>query len=576
MSQQLQVSIGQYSEAGVKADNQDFNGATVPREPLLTTKGIAIALADGISTSAVSHIASQTAIKGFLEDYYCTSEALSVAKSARKVLLAANAWLHSQTRQSQYSHDRDKGYVCTFSGLILKSNTAHLFHVGDSRIYRLQGDSLEQLTEDHRFWISQEQSYLSRALGINPQVDIDYLTCAVETGNIFVLATDGVYEFVEGHQIKRCIDQHATDLNAAARQIVELALQQGSDDNLTVQILRVDQLPQQNSSEVYQQLTELPFPPALRVGEQFDGFHIVRELHASSRSHVYLAVDTDTEQQVVIKAPSTDLRGDPAYLEQLLTEEWVARRLDNPHVLKAAPQTRKRNYLYTTMEYIEGQTLAQWMQDHPTPELEPVRQFVEQIARGLRAFHRMDMLHQDIRPENIMIDQFGTVKLIDFGSAQVAGLMELNSAVERSSVPGAIQYAAPEYFLGELGSEESDLFALGVLTYQLLSGRLPYGTDVPRVTSRIAMNRLSYRSVLDDERDIPPWIDVAIKKAVHPDRFKRHEDLSEFVHELRHPSQRFLSQTRRPLIERNPLRFWQTVSLILTLAVLWLIYDKLG
>jgi len=575
MNNHLKLSIGQHSDKGRKSSNQDFHGAFVPKEPLLTTKGIAVALADGISSSDVSQIASESAVSGFLSDYYCTSEAWSVSKSAQSVLLASNSWLNTQTRQSQYAYERDKGYVCTFSGMVFKSNTAHIFHVGDSRIYRLQQENLQLLTEDHRFWVSQNQSYLSRALGINPQVEIDYHAHPIAPGDLFVLATDGVYEYVDGHYIAEAIQQHSHDLNTAAQQIVAHALAQGSTDNLTVQIVRIDTVPEQTAGEIYQQLTELPFPPELEPGKIFDGYTIVRELHSSSRSHVYLALDNDTQQQVVLKTPSTDLREDPAYLEQFLMEEWIARRINNVHVLKACQQIRKRQYLYIAMEYIEGQSLAQWMTDHPKPDVEAVRQIVEQIAKGLRAFHRMEMLHQDLRPENVLIDQNGTVKIIDFGSTQVAGLLEITTALNRAAVPGAIQFAAPEYFLGEPGSEESDLFSLGVITYQMLSGRLPYGAQVAKITTKAGQRNLHYQTVLEDDREIPAWIDHAIKKAVHPDRFKRHEDLSEFVHELRQPSRAFLNQIRPPLIERDPLLFWKSTSFMLCIVVLVLLYDRL-
>ena len=119
---------------------------------------------------------AESAVKGFLTDYYCTSESWSVRTSAQRVLEATNSWLHSQTRRSQYSYDRDSGYVCTLSAMVIKSTTAHMFHVGDCRIYRVSGNALEQLTEDHRVVISSEQSYLGRALGVNPQIEIDYQT----------------------------------------------------------------------------------------------------------------------------------------------------------------------------------------------------------------------------------------------------------------------------------------------------------------------------------------------------------------------------------------------------------------
>src|SRR4029078_728585 len=119
---------------------------------------------------------------------------------------------------------------------------AHLFHVGDSRIYRVAGQALEQLTEDHRVTVSSEQSYLSRALGINPQIEIDYRTLQIETGDVFLLATDGVYEHVKARFVVSTIHEHANDLDAAAKAIVDEAYRLGSTDNLTVQIIRIDEL----------------------------------------------------------------------------------------------------------------------------------------------------------------------------------------------------------------------------------------------------------------------------------------------------------------------------------------------
>ena len=130
-----------------------------------------IALADGISSSNVSQEASQAAIDGFVSDYYSTSDAWSVKRSGLTVLSAINSWLYSQTRQSEYRYNLDKGYVCTFSGMVIKSSTAHLFHVGDSRIYRLQNNSgLEVLTQEHRVNVSSKESYLKSALGMNQQL----------------------------------------------------------------------------------------------------------------------------------------------------------------------------------------------------------------------------------------------------------------------------------------------------------------------------------------------------------------------------------------------------------------------
>jgi serine/threonine protein kinase len=431
----------------------------------------------------------------------------------------------------------------------------------------LRGNALEQLTHDHRLWVSEDKSYLSRALGIHPQLELDYHSMQVELGDIFVLATDGVYEYAPAPFIIKSIHARDDTLDGVAKTIADEAYGKGSADNLTIQIVKVDELPLQDANELYQQLTGLPFPPLLEARMLFDGYTVVRELHASSRSHVYLAVDAETNTQVVIKIPSIDQRADPAYLERFLMEEWIARRIDSSYVLKPCLHTRKRSFLYIATEYIEGQTLSQWMIDHPQPDLETVRGIIEQIAKGLRAFHRLEMLHQDIRPHNIMIDSTSTVKIIDFGSAKVAGVMEIASPLARNNLLGTAQYTAPEYFLGEEGSVRSDIFSLGVMVYQMLTGKLPFGAEVAKTKTKAGQNKLIYQSVREARRELPVWVDEALRKAVHPNPAKRYEELSEFLFDLRHPNQVFLQKTRPPLLERNPVIFWKGVSLILAVIL---------
>ncbi|HVL00764.1 MAG TPA: bifunctional protein-serine/threonine kinase/phosphatase [Dongiaceae bacterium] len=574
MSNQLRIGTGQYSHQGRKLINQDFHGIYTPAEPLLGTKGIAIALADGISSSEVSQDASKIAVTNFFADYYSTSDAWSVKQSAQRVLNAINSWLYSQTRRSEHRFNLNKGYVCTFSGMVIKSATAHIFHAGDSRIYRLHGDVLETLTQEHRVQVAPDQHYLRRALGMDHQLDLDYLQVDLEIGDIFLLMTDGIYEHVSDKDMAFICKEQSGNLDAAANAIADLAYANGSQDNLTVQVIRIDELPIKSSNEIYQELTQRPFPPSLEPRMAFDGFTIVRQLHASARSHVFLAIDNETQAQTVIKTPASELRKDTAHLERFLLEDWIARRINSAHVLKPSDLTRKRQFFYITTEYIEGQTLAQWMIDNPNPGIERVREIIEQIAKGLRSFHRLEMLHQDLRPANIMIDTTGTVKIIDFGSTRVAGLEEMTSPLDRFNVLGTAQYTAPEYFLGEYGTARSDQFSLAVIAYQMLSGELPYGTEVAKAQTQAAQRRLRYRSVLHDERKIPAWVDLTLRKALNPNPSKRYDDISEFLYDLRHPSKAFLSQTRQPLLERNPVAFWQGVSILLTLVIAVLLYTK--
>ena len=571
MSRELKVSIGQYSGKGRKDINQDFHGALIPGQPALSLKGIAVALADGIGSSNVSQIASESAVKGFLMDYYCTPDSWPVKTSAQRVIAATNSWLHAQTRRGHHPYDKDKGYVCTLSVMVAKSTTAHLFHIGDSRIYRVAGNSLEQLTNDHRYSVSPEQTYLSRALGMDTQIEIDYQTVQLAVGDVFVLTTDGVHEHMNDRFALAAIAGNAEQLDRAAKAIAEEAFIRGSPDNLTVQIVRIDELPSGDASEVLEQASELPLPPLLEAREMFDGYKIVRQVHASNRSHIYLAVDTGTGNLVIVKIPSIDLRGDAAYLKRFMMEEWVARRIDSAHVLKPEPRVRKRNYLYVVTEFVDGQTLTQWMIDNPKPDLERVRTIVEQIARGLQAFHRLEMLHQDLRPENIMIDKTGTVKIIDFGSTNVTGVIEAMPSMDPSEVLGTAQYTAPEYFLGQSGSSRADIFSLGVIAYQMLTGRLPYGARVARARTKSRQAKLRYESALDSTRDIPAWIDGVLKKAVHPDPAKRYDELSEFIFDLRHPTDRLINAPLVPLIERNPLLFWKSVSFVLACILLFVL-----
>jgi serine/threonine protein phosphatase PrpC/ribosomal protein L39E len=576
MARELKISVGQHSDKGRKEINQDFHGVLIPKEPLLSLKGIAVVLADGISSSQVSQVASESAVKGFLADYYCTSEAWSVKTSAQRVIAATNSWLHAQTRRSRYAYDQDRGYVCTLSAVVVKAKAAHIFHIGDSRIYRVAGNALEQLTDDHRVVLSSEQSYLGRALGVNPQIEIDYRMLEIEQGDVFVLATDGVYAHVGSGFVMNTIRERAGDLEEAAKMIVDEAFRHGSADNLTVQIVRIDELPDGQAGELFGQVSELPLPPLFEARMVVDGYKIIREVHGSSRSHIYLAVDSATDTLVVIKIPSIELRGDPAYLRRFMMEEWVARRINSAHVLKPRLQSRRRSYLYVVMEFIDGQTLTQWMIDNPKPDLETIRGIVEQIAKGLQAFHRLEMLHQDLRPENIMIDKTGTVKIIDFGSTRVRGVVEATPSIDHNDILGTAQYTAPEYFLGESGSSHSDIFSLGVITYQMLTGRLPYGAQIAKARTRSEQRKLRYASALDDNREIPAWIDAVLKKAVHPDPHQRYDELSEFVFDLRHPNKSLLGSASTPLVERNPLLFWKALCLIMMLVILLLLFLQFG
>ena len=567
MTNALSISVGQYSSAGIKAINQDRCGVFVPEGNEQMTRGIIAAVADGISSSEVSQEASSTVIASLIEDYYATPESWSVSTAGERVLQSINAWLYGRSRNSQYRYDNDSGYICTLSAIIFKGSKAHLFHAGDSRIYKLVTPALQQLTTDHLQADAETGPVLNRAMGLEHQLQCEQRALPVKSGDIFVLATDGVYDFVPAQQIAKTINDHSDDLQQASESLVAQALKAGSHDNLTIQIIRLDQVPTESDHRLQTEATQLPQPPTLSPGMHFEGYELLRELYVSSRSHVFLAKDTASGALVAMKTLSTDLEEDAEAIERFLMEDWIARRLDNVHCLKAFDSQRPRQSLYSVTEYIEGQTLTQWMHDNPEPALDEVRRIVEQIGKGLQAMHRKEMIHQDIRPDNILIDKSGTVKIIDFGATRIAGLAELG--VETELILGTAQFTAPEYFLGQTGTPQSDIFSLGVLTYHLLSADLPYGAGVSKAFSTAAQRKLRYQSLIQGERPIPFWVDDTIRKAVQIQPHKRYQEVAEFIYDLNHPNKAFLNKARPPLMDRNPVLFWQCVSLGLLLTLLY-------
>ena len=568
MQNQLKIQLGQYSNKGVKQINQDFYDTRIPTQPLLTNKGIALALADGISSSEVSGEASKISVTSFLEDYFSTSQSWSVKKSAMSVLTATNSWLHSKNWKNKYHLDKDRGYVCTFSSLILKSNTAHILHIGDSRVYRLREEELVQLTIDHRVWVNKDKSYLSRAMGIDSILTPDYKTSQMYKDDIYILMTDGVYEFLEEKFIKETLKNEIKDYDQIAKLFVQTALENGSGDNLTIQIVKIKHLPNKNIEETHKQLSIRPLPPILEARMDFDGYKIIRELSHTPRSHVYLALDNHTKEQVVIKIPSIELKDDKAYLERFLLEERIAKRINHANVAKSYLQKRKRNYLYNVSEFIQGQTLSQWIIDNPNEKFENIREIVKQIAKGLYAFHKQEMIHQDLRSENIMIDKLGTIKIIDFGATKVKGLTELTYTPNQENILGTALYSAPEYFLGKEGTSKSDIFSLGVIVYQMISGSFPYGPLVARCTTKSAQNKLTYQSLYPK---VPIWIDETLKKALQVNPEKRYDEISEFIYDLENPNKKFLNKKQVALIHRDPLLFWKSCTFILLFIIIALV-----
>jgi protein phosphatase len=563
----LKVIIDSKTTAGTKPENQDACGYHVPETSSLEYKGVTVVIADGVSACERAREASACCVSGFLSDYYSTPDSWSVEHSATKVISALNNWLYSQSIRS----DEISSMLSTLSTIIVKSNTAHIFHVGDSRVYRFRSGVLTQLTNDHILSLNKEKTYLSRAMGFDLKVNVDYQTFDLERGDQFLMTTDGVHDYLDDSLLEILMNRAAK-----ASDIADRALDSGSLDNISAVILTIQQLPEKNLGEAFDELTQMPVPPDLSKGMKINGFEVLSTMVSSAKMQLYKAKDIVTGQLVALKTPSVNFEDDPQYLKHFMYEKWVGQRVQSPHVVKIQNTDEKSNFLAYGMEYIKGQTLRQWMDDNPKPEVEIVISYVKQIIQGLRAFHRQEMLHCDLKPENIMIDQLGQIKIIDFGSARIAGVSELVNPIGSVGNQGTQGYTAPEVILDERVSQASDQFSLGVIVYEIFSSTLPFQDKLDRDLNNKKLTKLGYESILMHNPNLPIWIDGAISKACSLDYVNRYEVLSEFLYDLEHPNSNFLSiqKMKRPKQEISKYRLSLALSFAFNFVLLLLLIVK--
>ena len=563
----LELLVGQYSSAGIKDCNEDAIGIRIPEDNSLVTKGAVAVIADGVSAAEGGKEASETAVTSFLSDYYSTHRSWSVKTSGLKILIALNRWLYSQ---GQKYTSAEKGFITTFSALILKSASAYIFHVGDSRIYRLRNGQLEQLTRDHASPAGNGQRYLGRALGIDTRLDVDYQQVDVEAGDRFLLTTDGIHDWLSSAELQNIAISDGS-CEALSQQIVEAALAKGSNDNLSVQIISVQHPGHREKEDVLGKLTELPFPPPLEKGQIIDDWRVVREIQATSRSEVYLVEHTEDKTLAAMKTPSINYEDDAAYIERFMMEEWIGSRIHSSNVVRVINANAQRQFLYYLTEYIPGPTLAQLLKERTRLPVMDVRNIITQVASGLRALHRKDTLHQDIKPDNIIYTEAG-VKILDFGSTFVAGINEINTNLERQEILGTLDYTAPEYKLHTPISAQSDQFSLAMLMYELLTGQHPYGKSYQKAETAKDFSRLTYTPSYQHNPLVPVWMDKAMQKALNLDSQQRYDALSEFVQDIKTPNPDYGHNTPQPLFTRNPLKFWQALSALLLITNIFLLY----
>ncbi len=563
--------FGGYSNKGIKDENQDAFAALVPDANELQAKGAIATLADGVSSASKAAEAAQLAVTQFINEYYATPETWSTQKSAAKVLTSLNQWLFSQGGMFDEQHQQ---WLTTFSSLILKSTTGYVFHVGDSRICKYREQHLEQITRDHNRKSAGNHAVLTRALGADNRLKVDVHQVDLQVGDIFVLTCDGVHDFIPNKVLTRFLDElpaqpSNADLERISEKIVERAIQEGSDDNVSCLLVHVNTIPQRKLDEIERDLLDKTIPPALDVGMKLDGYVVRKVIHASIRSHLYLVEHEQNKLTYVLKAPSANFADDSIYLQGFMREAWVGERINHANVMRISQGEANSKFLYHLCEFVQGQTLSEWMHDNPKPSIAQVRDIVRQIIAALRAFQRLELVHRDLKPDNVMIDAFGQIKLIDYGTVFVASLDENQENIQETVPQGSLNYIAPETLLEMKADYRSDLFSLGVICYEMLTGELPYKPMKRAEVTFSDYGEWQYRSSKQFRSELPLWLDLALEKSTAADPRSRFQAFSELQAELSKPNSSAIEEyQRQPLIQRNPVKFWQGVSALLAIALI--------
>jgi len=561
----VKVSVGFASETGPRKRNEDFGGAVFGPELPEPRRDVVAAVADGIGGAKGGRQASEIAVRGFLDGFCDLPETMEVRRAGAIVLDSLNGWIHSQgARDAELA-----GMGCTFTALVLRGRTAHVLHVGDTRAYRFSRDRLSLLTTDHvRPGGNGRSNILTRALGVETEVRLDYTTQPVAQHDRFLLCSDGVHATLTQEVIAEIMRERVSSEDTA-RALVAAALDAGSTDNCTALVLDVVGLETAQSAEIGASIAQLPLLPLPQGGETIDGFVLKVLLSDGRYTRLFGAEDEIEGGEVALKFPKPQLASVEKYREAFVREAWVGARVSSPwlgHVIELPPE--RQSGLYTVMPLYQGELLETRLTRRPSLGLEEGRNIAIKLARAAAALHRAGIIHRDIKPDNVILERAGSLKLIDFGVVRIPGLED----APPEDIPGTTAYMAPEMFDGEAGNEATDIYALGVTMFRAFSGEYPYGNA--DATSPPRRERPAPLSAL--RPDLPAWLQAALARAVARDPAERFRDMAEFAFEMEAGPASGPHTAPRPqtLYERYPLRFWQAIAALLALALVVVLLRK--
>ena len=566
-SDTLEARIGLATESGQRPTNDDYV-ATCQAQGSALQDTLAV-IADGMGGGVNGRLAAETTVRGFIDAYLNLPATLGVDRAAARALTAMNSWVHAHGQ----SGPAPAPMATTFTALILRGREAHVVHVGDTRVYRLRDHRLQRLTHDHTHSHPDMRHVLHRAVGLEDTVRADYTRHELRPHDRYLLCSDGVHATLPDRRLQAILDERATP-EEGARRMVESALEAGSHDNATALVVDVIGLPAADRAELATAMEALPIRELPRPGDTVDGFQLTEMIADNRYSRLFVAHDALDPRDVILKFPHPRVAVDAAYRRAFAREAWVASQVRSPfvtEVLELAPGRQTR--LYAVLPFYRGESLESRLRRAPPVTLEQGVDIGLKLGRAIYALHRRRIIHRDVKPDNVMLvadaKAVSGLRLLDLGVARLPGIETAGG----EDIPGTPSYMAPELFAGAAGDERSDVYALGVTLYRLFSGgHYPYGEieafSHPRFGKRVPLSR--------HRPDLPAWLDAVLGRATTVEPAERYADAMEFAFDLENALAHGAKTVvrRQSLYERNPLRFWQIVSLLLLLALIAALVTK--
>jgi serine/threonine protein phosphatase PrpC len=560
----LMIDAGYASQTGPRERNEDFVGMVTPNEPELSSKGFIAAIADGVSGNDGGREAAEYSVRGLLSDYYATPDTWPVTQALDRVLKATNSWV-----QQQGSIRRElAGMATTLTTLVLRGHFYYFAHVGDSRLYLLREQVLTRLSTDHVWDRPEMQHVLTRAVGLDKHLTLDHGMGQIRPGDVFLLVTDGVWAALKEYDLHASLQDHVNkDSQLCATQLVAAALAAGGQDNASALVMQVKALPEKDWRDTLSDSQNLPLPPKLKPGQILDGYQIDSLLHASHTTLVYRVHDPQDVYAplLVLKTLHPDRAQDVQERTSFAYEEWLARRV----VARFFPQVvppKQRNYLYYLSTWHDGHTLQQRYEGGHHFTVPEMMALGESMVRAVAALHRRSIIHRDLKPANLHLGNDGQLRILDLGVAQSGRETESEHAAPQAGTPS---FLAPEQFDNAPASNQTDLYAVGVTLYFLLTRHYPYGEIEPFQRPRFGdpIPPARYRP------DLPQWLERVLLKAVARDPALRFETAEEFLLALeRGGVMPLAAPVATPLLTRDPAGVWRAVALVSVVANLLLLY----